>query len=159
MPTTKTWTSIVPNNIDKVWDFFSRPENLNEITPDDMKFQFLTDTKGKKMYEGMIIRYKVSPLPLMKFNWVTEITKIREKEYFVDEQRIGPYRMWHHEHHFEAVEGGVKMTDIVSYRVPFGLLGKLVNWLFVGKKVAGIFKYREQVIGRFFEVGGQRSGI
>ena len=70
MPNTKTWVTQVPQNIDKVWDFFSRPENLNEITPDDMKFQFLTDTKGVKMYEGMIINYKVSPLPLIKFNWV-----------------------------------------------------------------------------------------
>ncbi|PKL80374.1 MAG: hypothetical protein CVV25_04385 [Ignavibacteriae bacterium HGW-Ignavibacteriae-4] len=152
MPTTKTWTSIVPQNIDKVWDFFSRPENLNEITPDDMKFQFLTDTKGKKMYEGMIIRYKVSPLPLMKFNWVTEITKISEKEYFVDEQRIGPYRMWHHEHHFRKVdENTTEMTDILTYDIGKGILGPILDKLFIGKKVDGIFDFREEMISKYFK--------
>lgn len=152
MPTTKTWTSLVPQNIDKVWDFFSRPENLNEITPDDMKFQFLTDTKGKKMYEGMIIRYKVSPLPLMKFNWVTEITKISEKEYFVDEQRIGPYRMWHHEHHFRKIDDNTtEMKDILTYDVGKGILGPILDKLFIGKKVDGIFDFREEMISKHFK--------
>ncbi|MFA7326457.1 MAG: SRPBCC family protein [Candidatus Kapaibacterium sp.] len=152
MPTTKTWTSRVPQNIDKVWDFFSRPENLNEITPDDMKFHFLTDTKGKKMYEGMIIRYKVSPLPLMKFNWVTEITKISEKEYFVDEQRIGPYRMWHHEHHFRIIdENTTEMTDILTYDVGKGILGPILDKLFIGKKVDSIFDFREEMISKYFK--------
>lgn len=152
MPTTKTWTSIVPQNIDKVWDFFSRPENLNEITPDDMKFQFLTETKGIKMYEGMIIRYKVSPLPLMKFNWVTEITKISEKEYFVDEQRIGPYKLWHHEHHFRKIdENHTEMTDILTYDVGKCIFGPILDKLFIGKKVDAIFDYREAMISKFFK--------
>ncbi len=152
MPTTKIWKSTVPQNLEKVWDFFSRPENLNEITPDDMKFQFLTDTKGKKMYEGMIIRYNVSPLPLMKFNWVTEITKIREKEYFVDEQRIGPYKMWHHEHHFRKIdENTTEMTDILTYDVGKGILGPILDRLFIGKKVDGIFDFRETTISKYFK--------
>lgn len=152
MPTTKTWTSVVSKNIDKVWDFFSRPENLNEITPDEMKFQFLTETKGIKMYEGMIIRYKVSPLPLMKFNWVTEITKISEKEYFVDEQRIGPYKLWHHEHHFRKIdENHTEMTDILTYDVGKGIFGPMLDKLFIGKKVDGIFDYREAMISKFFK--------
>jgi len=152
MPNTKTWVTQVPQNIDKVWDFFSRPENLNEITPDDMKFQFLTDTKGKMMYEGMIIRYKVSPLPLMKFNWVTEITKIREKEYFIDEQRIGPYKLWHHEHHFRKIdENNTEMRDILTYDVGKGILGPILDKLFIGKKVDGIFDFREKMISNFFK--------
>ncbi len=152
MPNTKTWVTRVPQNIDKVWDFFSRPENLNEITPDDMKFQFLTDTKGKMMYEGMIIRYKVSPLPLMKFNWVTEITKIREKEYFIDEQRIGPYKLWHHEHHFRKIdENNTEMRDILTYDVGKGILGPILDKLFIGKKVDGIFDFREKMISNFFK--------
>lgn len=152
MPNTKTWVTQVPQNIDKVWDFFSRPENLNEITPDDMKFQFLTDTKGKMMYEGMIIRYKVSPLPLMKFNWVTEITKIREKEYFIDEQRIGPYKLWHHEHHFRKIdENNTEMRDILTYDVGKGIFGPMLDSLFIGKKVDGIFEFREKIITNFFK--------
>lgn len=152
MPTTKTWITQVPQNIDKVWDFFSRPENLNEITPDDMKFQFLTDTKGVKMYEGMIISYKVSPLPLMKFNWVTEITKISEKEYFVDEQRIGPYKMWHHEHHFRKIDDNTtEMKDILTYDVGKSILGPILDKLFIGKKVDGIFDFREEMISKYFK--------
>jgi ligand-binding SRPBCC domain-containing protein len=152
MPNTKTWVTQVPQNIDKVWDFFSRPENLNEITPDDMKFQFLTDTKGKMMYEGMIIRYKVSPLPLMKFNWVTEITKIREKEYFIDEQRIGPYKLWHHEHHFRKIdENNTEMRDILTYDVGKDIFGPILDKLFIGKKVDSIFDFREKIITNFFK--------
>lgn len=152
MPATKIWKTIVPQNIDKVWDFFSRPENLNEITPDDMKFQFLTETKGIKMYEGMIIRYKVSPFAGLKFNWVTEITKIVEKEYFVDEQRIGPYKMWHHEHHFRKIdENTTEMTDILNYDVGKGILGPIMDKLVIGKKVDGIFEYREKMINSYFK--------
>lgn len=152
MATTKTWKTIVPQNIDKVWGFFSRPENLNEITPDDMKFNFLTDTKGKEMYEGMIIRYKVSPFAGIKFNWVTEITKISEKEYFVDEQRIGPYKMWHHEHHFRKIdENTTEMTDILNYDVGKGIFGPILDSLFIGKKVDGIFDFREEMISKYFK--------
>jgi len=152
MATTKSWKTIVPQNIDKVWDFFSRPENLNEITPDDMKFNFLTDTKGKKMYEGMIIRYKVSPFTGIKFTWVTEITKISEKEYFVDEQRIGPYKMWHHEHHFKKIdENTTEMTDILNYDVGKGFIGPILDKIFIGKKVDGIFDFREEMISKYFK--------
>lgn len=152
MANTKTWKTIVPKNIDIVWDFFSRPENLNKITPDDMKFSFLTDTKGKKMYEGMIIRYKVSPFAGIKFTWVTEITKISEKEYFVDEQRIGPYKMWHHEHHFRKIdENTTEMIDILNYDVGKGILGPILDKLIIGKKVDGIFDFREEMISKYFK--------
>lgn len=152
MAITKTWKTIVPKNIDIVWDFFSRPENLNEITPKDMKFNFLTETKGKKMYEGMIIKYKVSPFAGIKFTWVTEITKISEKNYFVDEQRIGPYRMWHHEHHFRKIdENTTEMIDILNYDVGKGLFGPILNSLFIGKKVDGIFNFREEMISKYFK--------
>jgi ligand-binding SRPBCC domain-containing protein len=144
-------TTLLKAPLEKVWDFFSSPQNLKKITPAAMGFHIIMGG-NTKMYPGQIIAYKVKPLLGIPTLWVTEITHVEPNRFFVDEQRIGPYKMWHHEHHFEPVEGGVKMTDIVSYRLPFGILGKLVNWLFVGKKVAGIFKYREQVIGQFFEV-------
>ena len=106
--------------IDEIWNFISSPENLKEITPDHMGFDITSKNLPKKMYAGMIISYKVSPLFGIKTNWVTEITQVRDKEYFVDEQRVGPYSIWHHQHHIEAIENGVLMTDIVSYKPPLG---------------------------------------
>ena len=115
-----------------------------------MKFEFLTDTSGKQMYEGMIIKYKVSPFPGVKMNWVTEITHIKEKEYFVDEQRSGPYSMWHHEHKIEPIEGGVLMTDIVSYKPPLGFLGSIANSLLIKKQLKEIFDFREKALVEIF---------
>jgi ligand-binding SRPBCC domain-containing protein len=104
------------------------------------------------MYPGMIITYKVSPLLRLKINWVTEITHVREKEYFVDEQRIGPYSMWHHEHRIEPIAGGVLMTDIVTYQPPNGILGALANTLFIKKQLQRIFDYRANVLEKKFGV-------
>lgn len=90
----------------------------------------------------MIITYKVSPLLGIKLNWVTEITHVKDKQYFVDEQRIGPYAMWHHEHKIEPIEGGVLMTDIITYQPPMGFLGVIANSLFIKKQLQDIFDYR-----------------
>lgn len=133
----------------QAWDFFSSPRNLNEITPDDMTF-VITSQAPEKMYEGLLITYKVSPFLNIPMNWVTEITHIREPFYFVDEQRIGPYRMWHHEHHFREVPGGVEMTDILHYGVGMGFIGRLASWLFVDSKVKAIFAFREQKLKEMF---------
>lgn len=107
-----------------------------------MGFNITSELKNKKMYPGMIISYKVSPLLGIKTTWVTEITHVKDKEYFVDEQRVGPYSMWHHEHFIEATEKGVLMTDIVSYQPPFGFLGSIANVFIIKGKLNDIFEYR-----------------
>lgn len=132
----------IPASIDEIWDFISSPENLKKITPPSMGFNITSELKNKKMYPGMIISYKVSPLLGIKTTWVTEITHVKDKEYFVDEQRVGPYSMWHHEHFIEATEKGVLMTDIVSYQPPFGFLGSIANVFIIKGKLNDIFEYR-----------------
>ena len=104
------------------------------------------------MYEGMIITYKITPLFGIKMNWMTEITHVKEGEYFVDEQRFGPYAMWHHEHHFKTIKGGVQMNDILTYAIPYGPIGRLSNSILVGKQVKKIFSYREKAIDELFGV-------
>lgn len=137
-------------SIDAVWDFISSPVNLKKVTPGYMGFDITSGNLPEKMYPGMIISYKVRPLLGIKMTWVTEITHIREKEYFVDEQRIGPYSMWHHEHKIEAVNGGVLMTDIVSYKPPLGFLGAITNHVFLKKQLKDIFEYRHRVLMQIF---------
>jgi ligand-binding SRPBCC domain-containing protein len=146
----REWKKEVPRSLDEVWGFFSRPENLNEMTPKDMSFEILSDIAGKEMYEGMMILYKVSPLLGIKMRWATEITHIKPKQFFVDEQRSGPFAMWHHEHHFEETEGGVLMTDLLHYAAPLGPLGILANTLFVGSRVEEIFRFRDAAVDRLF---------
>ena len=108
------------------------------------------------MYESMIITYKISPLLGIRLNWMTEITHVKEGEYFVDEQRFGPYALWHHEHHFKAIKGGVLMNDILHYAIPFGPIGRLTNAVYVGKQIEKIFTYRENAIKELFgEISGQ----
>ena len=146
----KRWEQFIPGDVEGIWDFFSRPENLNALTPDDMSFDILSEVANVRMYPGMLIRYHISPFTGVKMNWVTEITHIEEGRYFIDEQRFGPYAFWHHQHHFKAVEGGVLMTDILHYKVPFGLLGTLVNRLIVEPKIEQIFRYRFKAVEDIF---------
>lgn len=133
----------------QAWDFFSSPENLAEITPPHMGFVITSGIPGK-MYPGQIITYKVSPVAGLVTNWVTEITYVADGEFFVDEQRFGPYSMWHHVHRFEARQGGVLMTDQVSYKLPMGFIGKLAHALFVKRQLKHIFNYREQKLNELF---------
>lgn len=142
-------TQFIPASIETCWDYFSSPNNLKEITPKNMGFIIKTDLPGK-MYEGMMIEYIVTPLLGIPMNWITEIKAVKEGVFFIDEQRKGPYKIWHHEHHFKAVDGGVEMTDIVSYEVPFGILGKLVHPLIVRPKLEQIFKYRTKRVEDIF---------
>lgn len=137
-------------SLDEVWEFISSPSNLKKITPDYMGFDITSGLSGEKMYPGMIISYKVSPVFGIKMNWVTEITHVKEKEYFVDEQRIGPYSMWHHEHKIESIEGGVMMTDMVSYKPPLGFLGSIANSVLIKKQLKEIFQYRESALNSIF---------
>ena len=116
-----------------------------------MKFVVTSDYNADtKMYPGMIITYKISPLLGIKMNWMTEITHVDDKKYFVDEQRFGPYALWHHQHHFKAIEGGVQMTDLLHYAIPYGPIGTLANAFFVKGKVEQIFNYRTIAIEELF---------
>ncbi|HMX41742.1 MAG TPA: SRPBCC family protein, partial [Saprospiraceae bacterium] len=103
-----------------------------------------------KMYAGQIITYTIKPLLGIPLFWMTEITHVQPGQFFVDEQRVGPYSIWHHEHHFRAVADGVEMTDLVHYRVPLGCLGDLANWLFVRRQLEQIFDYRYQKLEATF---------
>lgn len=151
-PKRKSWTLFIPRPLEEVWEFFSRPENLNEMTPANVSFNILSPIAGQEMYPGMIIQYQISPLLNIPMNWVTEITQIRKHEFFIDDQRVGPYALWHHQHHFKAVEGGTEMTDILHYQVPFGPIGSIANWLFVGRMVDEIFTYREAAVKKLFPI-------
>jgi ligand-binding SRPBCC domain-containing protein len=146
-------TQFLPITQDEGWAFFSSPHNLAKITPMEMgfKIQYASGVAGQ-MYAGQIIRYKIRVFPLVTVQWVTEITHAHAPNYFVDEQRLGPYAMWHHQHHFKAVDGGLEMTDEVNYGLPLGLLGKLAHWLFVGQRVNAIFDYRFKVLRGYFGV-------
>lgn len=104
-----------------------------------------------KMYEGLMIAYTVKPIAGIPMNWVTEIKTVKDLEFFVDEQRVGPYKIWHHEHHFKVVDGGVEMTDIVSYVLPFGILGRLLQPLLVRPKLEQIFDYRFKKVATLFK--------
>ncbi len=139
----------VKTDLQTCWDFFSSPANLKRITPSYMGFDVKTEVPTQ-MYEGLIIAYTVKPLLGIPVEWVTEITHVKDKLFFVDEQRKGPYTMWHHEHHFKEVEGGVEMTDIVSYIIPLGFLGKLVEPFIVKPKLEEIFAYRFKIVEEVF---------
>jgi len=141
---------IIPSSLEKVWDFISSPQNLKHITPDYMGFDIISEELPEKMYAGMIIKYNVSPLMGIKTLWVTEITHVNELSYFVDEQRVGPYKMWHHQHILKAVDEGVIMTDIVDYQPPFGILGAIANSLIIHKKIEEIFSVRTRKIEEHF---------
>lgn len=142
-------TQFVKTDLSTCWEFFSSPNNLNKITPKEMGFDVLTEGV-ENMYEGLMIEYKVRPLLNIPLRWITEITHVKHQQYFVDEQRKGPYKIWHHEHHFKEVQGGVEMTDIVSYELPFGILGKLAHPLIVKKKLDQIFAYRFKIVDELF---------
>jgi len=140
----------IPISLDKAWDFFSNPANLKAITPDNMGFNIVSEHHGEKMYPGQIIEYTVKPVLGIPMYWMTEITHVEDKKFFVDEQRFGPYSMWHHQHHFREIPGGVEITDIVHYKNPLGLIGRLANTLFVKKQLNTIFNFRIQKVNDLF---------
>ena len=142
-------TQIVPTELDTAWAFFSDPRNLPIITPPSLGLRITSDLPGS-MYEGMIITYTVRPLLGIPLDWVTEITHVEERRMFVDEQRMGPYRLWHHEHHFREVPGGVEARDVVHYALPFGSLGDLLGGRTVRRNLREIFHFRRQVVTERF---------
>ena len=143
-------TQKIPLSLEDAWSYFSSPKNLQEITPDDLKFKILTDISEDKMYSGQIINYIVTPLLNIPMRWTTEIKHVEEGVYFVDEQRFGPYALWHHKHFFKAVDGGVELMDIVDYALPLGPLGRFAHWLFVRRQLESIFRYRSQKLEQMF---------
>jgi ligand-binding SRPBCC domain-containing protein len=142
-------------SLDECWIFFSNPRNLQKITPESMGFE-ITDFDNQSMYAGQIIQYKITPLLGLKLNWTSEITQVKEKVYFIDDQRFGPYSFWHHKHFFEATANGVKMTDVVHYALPLGFLGQIMNALIVKNKLNEIFDYRFQKVDELFKKEGSK---
>lgn len=140
----------IPISLDEAWDFFSSPANLEKITPAGLGFRIISKHHGDKMYPGQIIEYKVRPLLGIPLFWMTEITHVEDRRYFVDEQRFGPYSLWHHQHHFKPVEGGVEMTDIVHYKLPGWFLGDIANSLLVKNQLKKIFDYRFRRVEEMF---------
>jgi ligand-binding SRPBCC domain-containing protein len=142
----------IKRDIQTVWDFMSSPENLEKITPTYMGFKILSDLNNSKMYPGQIIEYYVTPVAGIKMHWVTEITHVKNLEFFVDEQRFGPYAFWHHKHFLKQVDGGVEMIDIVHYKAPFGIIGRIANTMFIEKKIKEIFDFRYKKLEEIFNL-------
>ncbi len=139
----------LPISLEKAWEFLSNPKNLKTITPDYMGFEIISGA-DREMYPGQIIQYIVTPMAGIKNKWVTEITHVVDKKHFVDEQRFGPYALWHHKHFIKEIPGGVEMEDIIDYKVPFGVLGQLVHPILVKPKLKEIFLYREKKLVELF---------
>ena len=139
----------LPISVDQAWEFLSSPANLKTITPDSMGFNILSGA-DRPMFPGQIIQYIVTPVLGIKTKWVTEITHVKDKEYFVDEQRFGPYALWHHKHFIKAIDGGVEMEDIIDYKVPMGILGQLAHPILVKPKLEEIFNYRTKKLEELF---------
>lgn len=138
-----------PISLEEAWEFLCDPKNLKVITPDYMGFHIVSGGE-RSMYAGQIIEYIVTPIAGIKTSWVTEITHVKEGEYFVDEQRFGPYSLWHHKHFLRPIEGGVEMEDIIHYKLPFGIIGKWTHPFLVKPKLNEIFEYRKQALEQRF---------
>ncbi|HVG16673.1 MAG TPA: SRPBCC family protein [Chitinophagaceae bacterium] len=145
----------VPASLDGVWAFFSDAKNLAAVTPPHLNLKVTNEVYGGALYPGQVMTYRVKPLLGIPISWMTEITHVEPMKYFVDEQRKGPYKLWHHQHHFKTIDGGVEMTDLVHYRLPLGVLGSMANRLLVQQELRKIFAYRYQKI---IELFGQWEG-
>lgn len=141
---------IIPTTIDIVWNFISSPQNLKLITPPGMGFDILSQHLPNRIYAGMIIEYRVRPLLGIPTTWVTEISQLVDRKYFIDEQHVGPYKFWHHQHLIEPHSNGVLMTDIVSYKPPMGFIGSIANGIVISRKLEDIFEYRRVALEKLF---------
>ena len=147
---TLTTEQVLNVTLDKAWDFFSSPDNLQKITPKEMGFE-ITSVVDKRAYPGQIVTYKVGIMPGVRSSWVTEITQVKDNVFFIDEQRFGPYKMWHHEHWFEELsDGKTLMKDKISYKIPFGPLGHLAQNIFIKKQLFAIFEHRYVILEKLF---------
>ncbi len=141
--------TLINTSMEHCWDFFSNPKNLPIITPEYLSFNIKNELP-ERMYEGLIIEYTVNPIMKVPLTWISEITFMKKPFYFVDEQRFGPYKFWHHQHYFENSSNGIIMKDIVYYSLHFSFIGKLVHSLIVRKKLEHIFQYRKNIIDNLF---------
>ncbi len=142
-------TQVVFTPLDDIWVYFSSPKNLNAMTPPYMKFEIIHGGDNM-MFQGQMIEYRVQLVPMVSSRWLTEITHVEEKVFFIDEQRIGPYRFWHHEHRFETIKGGTEITDQVTYKLPCGPLGDLIHSAWIRNQLKQIFNYRHEKIQEIF---------
>jgi ligand-binding SRPBCC domain-containing protein len=133
----------------EIWEFIATPKNLATITPASMGFKTVSGDDSR-MFAGQIIDYTITPLFGLKMDWVTEITHVDDQKYFVDEQRFGPYAFWHHKHFLKATAFGCEMTDVVHYKVPMGILGRLVHPILVRPKLEQIFEFRRRKLIEIF---------
>lgn len=140
----------MPVSMEQAWDFFSRPDNLKDITPSKLGFEIISKYHGDQMYAGQIIEYTVKPVMGIPLYWMTEITHVQHRQYFIDEQRFGPYRLWHHQHHFREIRGGVEMTDIIHYKLPLWILGDIANGMMVKQQLKEIFDFRFLAVEKLF---------
>lgn len=140
----------LPVKKESLWDFVSSPKNLKRITPTYMGFDIITPDVPEEMYNGVHIGYIVKPLWGVKMKWLSELKHIRKNEYFVDEQRVGPYRYWFHEHILEDNGEGCLMTDRISYALPRLPFSTIINKWIVRRKLEEIFEYREKVFAENF---------
>ena len=139
----------LPAPLEEIWNFISTPKNLGVITPPEMGFVTLSGDDSD-MFAGQIIHYTVKPILGIKMQWVTEITHVEDKKFFVDEQRYGPYAFWHHKHFIREIPGGVEMEDIVHYKLPLGILGQLVQPILVKPQLEKIFEFRSKKLIELF---------
>lgn len=145
----------LPITIEESWDFFSDPNNLKLITPPSLGLKIKSEIE-KELYEGMIITYDVTPFRGFTTTWVTEITHINKPYYFIDEQRIGPYRLWHHQHFFSENDKGIIAKDLINYALPYGLLGNLLNSIYIRNNLDTIFNYRNEALNKIFNTKGNK---
>ena len=144
---------LIPASLEELWEYFCDPKNLNTIMPPDMNFEILSGGDAR-MYEGQLIEYRVEFVRGLRSHWLTEIRHVRQCEYFVDEQRMGRYRFWYHEHAFESVPCGTRMKDRVTYAVPMGFLGDILDHFWIAVRLKNIFEFRRKTIIELF--GGEK---
>lgn len=144
---TLTREEVIETDLETAWTFISRPENLNKITPPELDFEIVSDLP-ETMFEGLTIQYRIGIPLLGKQSWLTEIKHIRDHHSFIDEQRIGPYRLWYHYHEISELTDGVRFVDRVQYVMPFGPFGELARLLYVRRQLKYIFDYRRQAMLR-----------
>jgi ligand-binding SRPBCC domain-containing protein len=136
--------------LQEVWRFFSNPRNLGTITPPYMNFRVTSKELPGEIFKGQLITYKVSPILGIPLHWETEITEVKPLQHFVDEQKVGPYKLWRHKHFFQQEGDKVLMTDMVEYELPLSFLGDLAHSIFVQRQLKGIFHFRNNKVEELF---------
>jgi ligand-binding SRPBCC domain-containing protein len=144
----------LPISLEEAWPFFSSPRNLEAITPAFLNFE-ITSELPERIYSGLIITYRIAAVAGIPMTWVTEVKDVEPLRRFVDEQRLGPFRFWHHEHRFrEAPGGGIVMEDTVHYVMPWGWLGQGMHRWFIGARLREIFDFRRECVAGMWRDAG-----